>query len=409
MSTNPKKVPAGLNFKKNPPNENPSKKQKHETSSNGVDIAQMVVVTTSKSSGAKSTAAHWDDKVPASWRRLFEEAYVAGKPVPPQSVIRYLSELRADCLKDFRTTQGWNQKAALAAEKLAQGASIGVAPHVVTSSVKLPTVQPMKGSASLDLTLVPAAAAAREAAEKAIAAAVTASTGFVSAVYTAQISEIVKLCHVPTVVDVFATTAKAYCILVIGEGGSDDFEKWDPYLDSIKAMLTNELEMENFEFVAALRYKAKVNERKATAVSTARADTEMTDATKPVGEIVDEKIAAKCEALMKRIKELERVKAAPSNEVSTSTKASAPAKSKPKASSTSRVNTKPPLKPTVNKKEDTQKTSDEEEVEGHERRRRRRKRRRQFHFNKGEEDEAPQALVSMEIQNKPCTTPVGPA
>jgi hypothetical protein len=60
-------------------------------------------------------------------------------------------------------------------------------------------------------------------------------------------------------------------------------------------MLTNELEMENFEFVAALRYKAKVDECKATAVSTARADAEMTDATKPVGEIVDEKIAAKYE------------------------------------------------------------------------------------------------------------------
>ncbi|KAJ7789535.1 hypothetical protein B0H14DRAFT_2627133 [Mycena olivaceomarginata] len=169
MSMNPKKVPAGLNFKKNPPNENPLKKRKRETSSNGADIAQTVVVTVKY--------GHWDDKVPASWRRLFEEVYIAGKPVPPQSVIRYLSELRVDCLKDFRTTQGWNQKAALAAEKLAQGASIGVAPHVVTSSVKLPTVQPMKGSASLDLTLVPAVAAVREAAEKAIAAAVVASTG----------------------------------------------------------------------------------------------------------------------------------------------------------------------------------------------------------------------------------------
>jgi hypothetical protein len=60
-------------------------------------------------------------------------------------------------------------------------------------------------------------------------------------------------------------------------------------------MLTNELEMENFKFVAALRYKAKVDERKATAVSTARADAEMTDATKPIGEIVDEKITAKYE------------------------------------------------------------------------------------------------------------------
>ncbi|KAJ7868033.1 hypothetical protein B0H14DRAFT_3441436 [Mycena olivaceomarginata] len=40
-------------------------------------------------------------------------------------------------------------------------------------------------------------------------------------------------------------------------------------------MLTNELEMENFEFVAALKYKAKADEHKATAVSTARADVEM--------------------------------------------------------------------------------------------------------------------------------------
>ncbi|KAJ7790188.1 hypothetical protein B0H14DRAFT_3501939 [Mycena olivaceomarginata] len=167
----------------------------------------------------------------------------------------------------------------------------------------------------------------------------------------------------PLLLTCFTTTAKAYCVLVIGEGGSDDFEKWDPYLDSIKAMLTK-LEMENFEFVAALRYKAKVDERKATVVSTARADAEMTDTTKPVGEIVDEKITAKYEALVKRIKELERVKAAPSNEASTSTKSSAPAKSKPKASSTSRANTKPLPKPTVNKKEDTQKPRTKKKSKG---------------------------------------------
>ncbi|KAJ7826172.1 hypothetical protein B0H14DRAFT_2595947 [Mycena olivaceomarginata] len=283
---------AGLSFKKNK-NTTASEggnvlKRRRENSGGDAVVTQTGYTVPPKlTAAAKSTAAPpGADKAPKSWRRLFEEAEDNGNPVPPPTAIRELAEIRETVLRDFRAAQLQVQKAVATNDKFRVTSSTGIIPSVISNTLKLPALQFLKGAEGV--VTVPEVADAKATAEKDIATAAASSVKYVSAVYSAQIGAMQSLAHVATVANGFATSIKVYGNSVIQDGGGLDLTIWDSLFVKLKSYLETELQSLNFEFVAALKHEARIKDAKALALSSAKATAEMTDATKPVKELISE-------------------------------------------------------------------------------------------------------------------------
>ncbi|KAJ7024435.1 hypothetical protein C8F04DRAFT_1239640 [Mycena alexandri] len=330
-------LPAGLQFKKgnatsNNNNNNSNQghnalKRKRETTAGGSAVTQTAYANNAKSSAsAKSTADALEvPDVPVQWNAILRDAQNTDGLYLPPTVIKKFVEIREDCLNDFRSAQTWLQKAASTHQRYNEAASTGI-PNSVSSNLKMPPVQVMKGAAGIEHE--PAVAEARVIAEKAIKSATDEVTKYLAILFKAQLTSIRKLVDVATAAGMFADTLKAYSVQVIADALGTDFEVWSPVIERLKAVHISELQMLNFEFVAAIKHDADVKVAKANVVNTARADAEMTDATRPVTELIEEKIEARYKHLEKKLTDLLQQSSKSSNEASTSSKPPPNSKSK---------------------------------------------------------------------------------
>ncbi|KAK7059661.1 hypothetical protein R3P38DRAFT_2444228, partial [Favolaschia claudopus] len=328
-------------------------KRKGDTGS-GKDSASGHSAPNSKASATNSTVSTQPQaeksKVPDEWRVIFDEATRNGYRIPPPTVILKLAELRDDCITSFRAAQQKVQKAAQRKEAFEQTLSTGEIPSVVSSNVRIPPVQ--VGPNAFGVELEPALAEAKEIAEKDIRTAVASSTKYLSELYTSILTAVRLLVHVPTVAENFATRIKAYGDTVIRDGGGSDPTIWDELYVQLKAALVSELEMLNFDRVAIIARKAEGDESRAAAVSTARAKAEMSATTRPVEEIINEKLGAARESLKKEMAAMfqQQKKSGPDAPSSSRARSSAKPQQQTSASaSTSKAGYKPKQK--ANEKE----------------------------------------------------------
>ncbi|KAJ6508120.1 hypothetical protein DFH09DRAFT_276511 [Mycena vulgaris] len=202
---------------------------------------------------------------------------------------------------------------------------------------------------------------AKTAAVKDIAAAHSTTTKYLVTLYGAQVEECRARVHVPTCADVFAKALNEYGERIITNAGDTDLTQWEACITLIKAAFALDLQSLKFEFTARLEREAESREAKANAVATANTDTEMLDATKPIAQIIDDKVklALAAQALEAK-KTQKKAKPSTSNEASAPHKASSSktpavsssstktsAKAKPKKASGSK---KPDTKPKKEKK-----------------------------------------------------------
>ncbi|KAF8185252.1 hypothetical protein K438DRAFT_1973963 [Mycena galopus ATCC 62051] len=178
----PKNIPKHLPFSRvdgSNANNNESvraHKCKHESSSGGAIVTQTAYSNASNATTATSTAAMPpDDPMPANWYRIFDAAIEASNDVPPPSCIAIFADLQAKSLSDFKTAQGWLQKAVTTHEKYSLAHSTGTVPSTITVIVKTPNTvivkmpnnAVMKGATGINLD--PAVVVARAFAEKGVA------------------------------------------------------------------------------------------------------------------------------------------------------------------------------------------------------------------------------------------------
>ncbi|KAJ6547996.1 hypothetical protein DFH09DRAFT_1087458 [Mycena vulgaris] len=174
-------------------------------------------------------------------------------------------------------------------------ASTGARTQAYCTNLKLPHTQLIKVAAGADLD--DRVAVARVAAEKEIATASIEATKYLGTLYSVQVEYCRKHVDFPAVADGFAAALQAYSTSIITSAGGPDTTVWNTVISRLKAATVAELQNLNYEFVASLEKEAEVKEAKANAVSTARADAEMTDATKPIGELFDAKFEAQYEKM----------------------------------------------------------------------------------------------------------------
>ncbi|KAJ6544217.1 hypothetical protein B0H19DRAFT_1169978 [Mycena capillaripes] len=262
-------------------------KRKRETSSDGAVVPQTAHSAPGPTKGPAAAHPGNQTESPAQWTRIFNEASLAGTAVPPPSVVQKFAQYRENYLRDFQNAQPLLHKAVSTCERFVEASSDGATPSLVSSHIKLPAIQIMKGAAGIELDL-PSRRQGRR--EKAIASASVACTKYLSEVFPSQVAAIRKLVHVPTVSDEFAVSLKAYSARIISDAAGADTALWDAVIERIKAALILELESLNHEFAAMRARDAEAGEAELEA-----ADVEMTDATRRVEEILDEKLDAHAE------------------------------------------------------------------------------------------------------------------
>jgi hypothetical protein len=285
-----KKLPKGLQFNKGKTNEQPALKRKRQSTGGGFVVTAISYSGTSETTAAESTASTPPGpQFPAKWLRIFNEIEAAGGTVPPESVCVGFVELHSRCLEGFKSALRALQRAVTTNDKFTLSASTGSVPTSVRNAVKLPYVQVMKLATGVENDQV--VTAHKTAAENALSSAAVESTKYLTALYTAQVAAIREKVKVAAVADEFATSLKEYSASVMADAAVTDTTMWDPLIARLKTAVASELETAQIDFVATLRREADAKEAKATLVNTARADAEMTDGTRPVEEVIEEKIA----------------------------------------------------------------------------------------------------------------------
>ncbi|KAJ6540160.1 hypothetical protein DFH09DRAFT_929712, partial [Mycena vulgaris] len=260
-----------------------SLKRKRETTAGGSVVTQTSYTTGGKTAAAKSSST--PHGMPSQWHRILDQIAGDDGAIPPPSVLSKFVELHTACLNDFRTSQTALQKASATSSKFGLNSSNDAIPSSVSNNLKLPHTQLIKVAAGADLD--DRVAVARVAAEKEIATASIEATKYLGTLYSVQVEYCRKHVDVPAVADGFAAALQAYSTSIITSAGGPDTTVWNTVISRLKAATVAELQNLNYEFVASLEKEAEVKEAKANAVSTARADAEMTDATKPIGELTE--------------------------------------------------------------------------------------------------------------------------
>jgi nucleotide-binding universal stress UspA family protein len=232
-------------------------------------------------------------QLPYQWSRILSEIEAAGV-VPPASVIDFFVEEHSRCLSGFKNAQEALQRALATQKKFAESSSTGLVPSAVIKSVKMPYVQVMKLAVGIETDLV--VTAAKALAEKELSSAAVSCTKYLSALYEVQVCAIRDKTKVANVADEFAVALTAIGASIMSDATGGDGAVWAPLIARLKMAFTTELETAMVEFVAIFRREAQAKEAKANAVNTARADAEMADGTRPVAEIIDEKIGAQYES-----------------------------------------------------------------------------------------------------------------
>lgn len=272
-----KLVPTGISFKR-----------KRETSSGGaITTATFYSADTSKAAKPSDTSAesvHHGEV----WYSICKELTAAKQPIPPPSVIAQFREIHLSSLTDYKGAQASLQKSMATNDLFAHSSSNDAIPSVISNHLKLPTYQLVKSASGVDED--PWVVAALETAVKDLATVMQSATKYLGTVYTVQVEHCKTMITASSCADRFAAKLTEYSELIIGQAGSADLQRWAPCIVKLKAAFRTELEDLNFEFCACQRKMAVAKETKATAMATARADAEMIDAMKPVGELISDEV-----------------------------------------------------------------------------------------------------------------------
>ncbi|KAJ7107603.1 hypothetical protein C8R43DRAFT_905642, partial [Mycena crocata] len=198
-------------------------------------------------------------------------------------------EIYSESLTSYRSSQTALQRAMTTQSKFGLASSNGAVPSVVQNHMKLPPHQLVQGAAGAEDK--EEVATAKAAAVKEIAVVHATTTTYLLTLYRVQVEECRAHVSVTTCADAFATTLTEYGQRIITSAGDADLTQWEACIDLLKAAFTLGLQSLKFEFTARLDRDSASKEAKAAAVQTGNADAKMCDATKPIDQIMDEKLA----------------------------------------------------------------------------------------------------------------------
>ncbi|KAJ6630638.1 hypothetical protein B0H10DRAFT_1938837 [Mycena sp. CBHHK59/15] len=246
----------------------------------------------------------------------------SGTLEPPPTALEWFREIYSVSLLDYKSSQTALQKAVATQSKFGLSSSNGAVPVVISHHIKLPVHQPLKGAkGTVDDTRVVEAKTALERHGQRYD-------------YCYQVEHFQAQVNITMCADKFVATLTTYAKRIFQSTGDADLTSWQPCIALVKPAFLAKIKTLKLEFVAHLDKEFAAREAKADAVATARADTEMAEATKPIADIVTEKIKLLLpQAIVKENKKsTKQVKPLPSNEAASSSKATA---SKPKPSTLS--------------------------------------------------------------------------
>ncbi|TCD59779.1 hypothetical protein EIP91_011477 [Steccherinum ochraceum] len=252
---------------------------------------------------------------------------------PPPAVLKAFLGLYSDGLRDFKSGLECLQKAQTSERKFEVAASNGVIPGWIASHFKGPSLQFTKATTDSVLAEL---ADDRKVYDEALATAAKAAVEFHRVAHAKHVAVATRLVDIELCKDTLYAKLSDYSTSIINVVGRGSATIWETYARAVTTAFLRELEDQRFEFTAALHNAAAEQTAKAAAVDAAREDAEMKDATKPIGELIDEKLNARLEvAVAKRVQEIQDAaeKAKKNSAVATSTNASAgPSTSSTKAS-----------------------------------------------------------------------------
>ncbi|KAJ7038114.1 hypothetical protein C8F04DRAFT_951555, partial [Mycena alexandri] len=190
-------------------------------------------------------------------------------------------------LNDYKGAQGSLQRATATCNGFAQSAA-GGAPSVVTNHLKLPSYQLVKSAPGVDED--PRVTEALKAANDSLTAVHETATKLLSTVYAVQVEHCRTMTNAGACAERFAADLTAYCKDVVLNSGFEDADRYETAVAMLKSAFIRELEELAIDFTAKLMKTSALKEAKAVTLANARADAEMTDATKPVADMIGEEI-----------------------------------------------------------------------------------------------------------------------
>ncbi|KAJ6540145.1 hypothetical protein DFH09DRAFT_1041780, partial [Mycena vulgaris] len=224
--------------------------------------------------------------VPDAWISAIEACIAQKVQIPPTVVLEYFGTIRADALKEYQGAQKQLQKARVTFERFNQASDNGSVPSIVSSAMKVPNLQLLKGTPDVSVT-DPDAVLAKCAADEACTTARTSATDYVRAMYIAQVVHCEEGVDTAKCADRLSAALTAYGTEIIQSAQSNgDVHIWDACIVRLRTAFQSELTMLSYDFAAKVRNEAADKETKANAVTTARAAAETSNAARPIQELL---------------------------------------------------------------------------------------------------------------------------
>ncbi|KAJ7024737.1 hypothetical protein C8F04DRAFT_968611, partial [Mycena alexandri] len=227
------------------------------------------------------------DQYGAVWQGIYRDLVAGKHAVPSPHMVATFANIHLKSLNDYKSAQGSLQRATATYNGFALSAA-GGAPALVTNHLKLPSYQLVKSAPSVDED--PRVTEALQAATDSLNAVHEAATKHISTVYAVQVEHCRTMTDANACADRFAAELTAYCKDVVANCGLVDTDRYETAVALLKAAYIRELEELAIDFTARLMKNSALKEAKAVTLANARADAEMTDATKPVTETIGEEI-----------------------------------------------------------------------------------------------------------------------
>ncbi|KAJ7186464.1 hypothetical protein C8R46DRAFT_1206471 [Mycena filopes] len=223
----------------------------------------------------------------AVWQSIHSALVAGGHPVPSPNMVATFADIHLKSLNDYKGAQTSLQRATATCNGFTQSAA-GGAPAVVTNHLKLPAYQLVKSAPGVDTD--PRVCEALKAANECLVQVQESATQLLSTVYTVQIEYCKQQTNAGAAADRFAAAIGSYCNSVVIGSGFDDKDRYETAVAMLKSAFIRELEELAIDFTAKLMKTNAMKEAKAVTLANARADAEMTDATKPVTELIGDEI-----------------------------------------------------------------------------------------------------------------------
>ncbi|KAJ7182470.1 hypothetical protein C8R43DRAFT_967277 [Mycena crocata] len=320
MSTN-KSLPSGVSFQRN------KRRREHSADDESLSSRPNPVMPSGSQEGTAGMPRR-----STQWQRILDDLAANGQSVPPPAVAAKFYDIYSAGLTRYKSTQTALQRAQSTLSKFGQVSSNGAIPSSVSNHLKLPLFQPIQLAA--DAVSDERVVDAKKAAEKDIATALQSSVKLLTTFYEVQVETCRNMLDVATCADAYANALTEYGKSIMTASGDADIDVnvWQTCITRLKVAFTLEIKNLKYDFTARTMSEAEAKEAKANAVLTARADAEMADATRPIGEMLDEKVVRAVAEEMERQKPKKKAKIPPSDGTSSTSKAPPP---KPGATRTS--------------------------------------------------------------------------